>query len=204
VKPDQAAGPLQAAVAAGLTDGPTRAALADSLWRLGRRREALIAFRDALFADPSSLVETQNPSLLALLDEIEELDLPGEPRAWIPALADLRGLVSLPESVLDPDLSSPPAARFTALVARYRRRRREGAAIAELLEVKRGLPFKTEVLGAEVTVERLDLTDDDRIVVVCTRGKSCQRIPIADLPLPDPPPMGSEWIDAYRRWARGR
>ena len=27
---------------------------------------------------------------------------------------------------------------------------------------------------------------------------------ILDLPLPDPPPKGSEWIDAYRRWARGR
>jgi hypothetical protein len=73
-----------------------------------------------------------------------------------------------------------------------------------MFEEHLALPFKTEVLGAEVTVERLDLTDDDRIVVVCTRGKSCQRIPIADLPLPDPPPMGSEWIDAYRRWARGR
>jgi len=48
------------------------------------------------------------------------------------------------------------------------------------------------------------VTDDERIVAVCERSKSRQRIPIVDLPLPDPPPEGSEWIDAYRRWARRR
>jgi hypothetical protein len=57
------------------------------------------------------------------------------------------------------------------------------------------------VLGVEVTAEKVDLSDDNRIVVVCTRGKSHQRIPILDLPLPKPPPKGAEWIDAYRRWA---
>jgi hypothetical protein len=66
------------------------------------------------------------------------------------------------------------------------------------------VPFKTEVLGIEVTVERIDMTDDERIVAVCERNKSRQRISIVDLPLPDPPPKGSEWLDAYRRWARGR
>ena len=66
------------------------------------------------------------------------------------------------------------------------------------------VPFKTEVLGVEVTVEKVDLTDDDQIVVVCTRGKSRQSIPILDLPLPSLPPKGAEWIDAYRRWAGGK
>ncbi len=66
------------------------------------------------------------------------------------------------------------------------------------------LPFQTEVLGVEVTVERVDLADDERIVAVCNRGISRQRIPICDLPLPDPPPEGSEWIAAYHRWVRGR
>jgi len=65
------------------------------------------------------------------------------------------------------------------------------------------VPFQTEVLGVEVTVERVDMTDDERIVAVCNRGKFRQRIPICDLPLPEPPPEGSEWIDAYRRWVRG-
>ena len=61
-------------------------------------------------------------------------------------------------------------------------------------------PFKTEVLGIEVTVTRIDLTDDEQIAAVCTRGKSRQRIPILDLPLPTPPPAGAEWIEAYRHW----
>jgi hypothetical protein len=65
-------------------------------------------------------------------------------------------------------------------------------------------PFQTALLGVEVTVESIGLTEDERIVAVCTRGRSRQRIPILDLPLPDPPPDGVEWIDAYRRWARGR
>ena len=65
------------------------------------------------------------------------------------------------------------------------------------------VPFKTEVLGVEVTVTRVDMTDDEQIVAVCERNKSRQRISIADLPLPNPPPRGAEWIAAYRRHARG-
>ena len=66
------------------------------------------------------------------------------------------------------------------------------------------LPFKTEVLGVEVTVREIDITDDDQIVAVCMRGKVRQRVPLLDLPLPSPPPAGSEWIHARRRWARGQ
>jgi hypothetical protein len=66
------------------------------------------------------------------------------------------------------------------------------------------VPFKTEVLGVEATVTRVDVTTDKQIVAVCVRGRSRQRIPILDLPLPDPPPSGAEWIEAYRRWVRGR
>ena len=73
-----------------------------------------------------------------------------------------------------------------------------------MLEERLAVPFKTEVLGVEVTVDRVDTSDDERIVAVCARGKFRQRIPLLDLPLPDSPPKGSEWIDAYRRWARGR
>jgi len=65
------------------------------------------------------------------------------------------------------------------------------------------MPFTTEVLGIEVTVRRVDLTDDEQIVAVCTRGRLRRAIPILALPLPDPPPAGAEWIDAYRRWVRG-
>jgi hypothetical protein len=30
--------------------------------------------------------------------------------------------------------------------------------------------FETEVLGVRVTVERIDLTDDEQIVAICSRG----------------------------------
>ncbi|MGA2259912.1 MAG: calcium-binding protein [Acidobacteriota bacterium] len=72
-----------------------------------------------------------------------------------------------------------------------------------MLDDNLAVPFHTVMLDVEVTVERVDMTDDEQIVAVCARGKSRQRVPILDLPLPDPPPEGAEWIDAFRWWARG-
>ena len=43
------------------------------------------------------------------------------------------------------------------------------------------LPFQTEVLGMEVTVEAVDITEDDQVVAVCRRGNKRQRIAILDL-----------------------
>ena len=64
-------------------------------------------------------------------------------------------------------------------------------------------PFPTQVLGLEVTVERVDMTAVDEIVAVCKRGAKRQKIGILDLPLPSPPPKSAEWIAAYRHWRRG-
>ena len=72
-----------------------------------------------------------------------------------------------------------------------------------MLEDSIAVPFQTVVLGVDVTVTRVDLSEDGQVTAVCTRGKAKQRIPILDLPLPTPPPEGTEWIDAYRRWAKG-
>jgi hypothetical protein len=73
-----------------------------------------------------------------------------------------------------------------------------------MLDEHLDLPFSTEVLGVKVAVEQVDISDDNHIVAICRRNGSSQRIPILDLPLPTPPPRGAEWIDAYRRWVRGR
>ena len=72
-----------------------------------------------------------------------------------------------------------------------------------MLEEKLRVPFRTEILGVPITVERLDMTDDDQIVAICRRGRSRQTVPILDLPLPKPLPEGVKWIAAYRRWGRG-
>ena len=80
----------------------------------------------------------------------------------------------------------------------------EVTGIFTMLEENLAVPFSTKVLGVEVTVERVDLNKAGEIVAVCRRGRKRQRVPVIDLPLPDPKPKGVEWIDAYRRWARWR
>jgi hypothetical protein len=72
-----------------------------------------------------------------------------------------------------------------------------------MMEDNLKLPFQTEVLGVSVTVEKVDMTDDDQIVAVCARSGKKQEVPILSLPLPSPPPDGWEWIAAYRYWRRG-
>jgi hypothetical protein len=71
-----------------------------------------------------------------------------------------------------------------------------------MLEERLALPFETVVLGVSVIVERIEMTDHEQIVAVCRRGRSRQRVPILEVPLPKRLPEGAEWIEAYRRWAR--
>lgn len=68
--------------------------------------------------------------------------------------------------------------------------------IEEHLEV----PFETIVLGVPVTVERIDQDLGEQIIAVCRRGRHRQSLPILGLPLPEPPPRGAEWVEAYRQW----
>ncbi|MFE3854908.1 hypothetical protein ACFXPN_27715 [Streptomyces griseorubiginosus] len=68
--------------------------------------------------------------------------------------------------------------------------------IAEHLAV----PFETVVLGVEVIVKKVDLLPGSGVVAICTHGRHRQAIGILDLPLPDPPPPGAEWVEAYRHW----
>jgi hypothetical protein len=70
-----------------------------------------------------------------------------------------------------------------------------------VIEEHLAVPFRTTVLGVDVTVTKIDLLSGSGIVAICSRGKHRQAIGILDLPLPIPPPAGAEWIDAYRHWA---
>ena len=75
------------------------------------------------------------------------------------------------------------------------------ASFRVVIEERLAVPFRTTVLGVEVTVTKIDLLSGTGIAAVCSRGKHRQAIGILDLPLPTPPLAGAEWIDAYRRWA---
>jgi hypothetical protein len=61
------------------------------------------------------------------------------------------------------------------------------------------VPWTVE-LGDAVTVELIEQPSETRIIAVCRRGKARQAIDLLDLPLPSPPPTGTEWIEAYRHW----
>ena len=65
------------------------------------------------------------------------------------------------------------------------------------------LPFSVNVLGVDAVVEKIDMTRDGRIVVICRRGGIRQKIGILDLPLPTPAPAGAEWIAAFHHWRTG-
>ncbi|MDX3097580.1 hypothetical protein PV703_28640 [Streptomyces sp. ME01-24h] len=71
-----------------------------------------------------------------------------------------------------------------------------------MIEASLAVPFTTTVLGVEVNAVGVDLTDDGHVVARCARGSVRQDIGILDLPLPEPAPEGSQWIEAYRYWAR--
>lgn len=73
-----------------------------------------------------------------------------------------------------------------------------------MIEDNIALPFTTEVLGVEVSVKQFDQMASGEIVAVCRRDGTTQRVPILELPLPQPPPKGAEWIEALRHWSRGR
>lgn len=79
----------------------------------------------------------------------------------------------------------------------------QAAGLYTMIEEHLSLPFVTTVLGVPVTVERVQLTLRDEIVAVCRRARTRQTVPLIDLPLPSPPPDGSEWIAAYRHWLLG-
>jgi hypothetical protein len=70
-----------------------------------------------------------------------------------------------------------------------------------MIEEHLAVPFTTTILGLAVTVEGV-MYDESRFVAECVRGEHRQAIDLRDLPIPSPPPTGSQWIAAYCRWAR--
>jgi hypothetical protein len=77
------------------------------------------------------------------------------------------------------------------------------AGFAMMMEDSLEVPFETTVLGMTVTVQKVTQTESD-IVADCVRDGHHQAISVLHLPLPEPPPRGTQWIAAYRHWAGGR
>ena len=73
---------------------------------------------------------------------------------------------------------------------------------AVMIEDNLEVPFDTTVLGVAVTVQKVTQTESG-IVADCVRDGHHQAISVLDLPLPEPPPKGAQWIAAYRHWAGG-
>ncbi len=74
--------------------------------------------------------------------------------------------------------------------------------LATMIEEYLEVPFTTRVLGLAVTVTGVTHTSHG-LVADCVYGQHGQPIHVLDLPMPEPPPKGTEWIAAYRHWARG-
>ena len=73
--------------------------------------------------------------------------------------------------------------------------------LATMIENELVVPFTTTVLGLAVTVRGV-IHASHGLVADCVHGQHAQAIHVLDLPLPEPPPKGAEWIAAYRHWAR--
>jgi hypothetical protein len=71
-----------------------------------------------------------------------------------------------------------------------------------MIDENLSVSFEAAVLGVRVTVERVDITQTDQIVAICSSERHRQSIPILDLPLPVRLPVGWEWVEAYRLWVK--
>ena len=76
-----------------------------------------------------------------------------------------------------PKTVSTPWSRKRRSTVTTRRSRSTG--LLHLIEENLALPFTTSVLGADVAVVGIDLTDTDEIVAICTREGQRQRIKAA-------------------------
>ena len=71
-----------------------------------------------------------------------------------------------------------------------------------MIEDNMTFPFESVILGAKVQVKKVDLTDDERIVFVCRRGRQQLLLDVRELQYSNPPPDGWKWNEAYRHWAQ--
>ncbi len=61
-------------------------------------------------------------------------------------------------------------------------------------------PFKAKIIGEEVTVSKLTMKDEQRILAVCQSKGRNYSVDIMDLEINTARVDASQWIAAYREW----
>lgn len=175
---------------------------------------------------PDAILRDLGPSGLAVGGRpLEDLLAPAY-RAIAAAAIRIAGGGAADEAPPEPNPPAPPKPRSSRIRARTPRRPKrdpsrdrleqliadatvdcyneseERTGLFEMINEYLDIPFMTTILGVAVTVTAVEITDDDRIVAVCRRGRDLLRVALLELPMPDPRPGGAEWVDAYRLWTR--
>jgi hypothetical protein len=68
-----------------------------------------------------------------------------------------------------------------------------------VIEDNVSFPFSTTLLGMPVTVTGVGNTHD-MVFAIVRRANHTQKIPLQELPLPNPLPEGGKYLVAFRRW----
>ncbi len=201
--------------------------MASRFWEAGDSLSAA-CFEPRAVVMPEAILRDLGPSGLSVGGHpLEDLLAPAY-RAIAAAALRMAGGEPQDDASLRPNPPAPPRPRPTRTRARALRRpdrglsreqleqlieeatvdcfteSEESTGLFEMIHEHLELPFVTTVLRVAVTVTGVDITDDDQIVAVCRRGRDLLRVALLELPMPDPRPVGAEWVDAYRHWARPR
>ena len=205
--------------------GEITAEMASRFWEAGGDLASVHVNRRAV-AMPDAILRDLGPSGLSAGGRPLEDLLAAAYRAIAAAAARIAAGEPQEQGPLNPDPSPPRKPRPSRAPTRVPHRPERGPAsdrlvqlieqatvdcfneseectgLFEMLAEHLEIPFATTVLGVAITVTAVELTASDEIVAVCRRGREVLRVAMLELPMPDPPPEGFEWVDAYRLWAR--
>jgi hypothetical protein len=121
----------------------------------------------------------------------------------------VRGQAAYIEYVMKKGKSKPARTRLhqlitEALVDAYTQEEQHGAFLV-MLQDRVVCPFNALVVGEEVEVRRFEWEGGaEGIVAVCYRRGRAHRVNVTALRWAGAPPVGAEWIDAYRLWLSGQ
>jgi tetratricopeptide (TPR) repeat protein len=123
-------------------DGRSRGYRAEVLWRSGQQREAIEQFRDAYLIDPEAVDEAwiSCEAVHELLDQAAELELPGNPAAWVGPLGEMQGVWPQTPASVERPIGTAAWQMAADILLRFRQQQRAGLlSEAERIGFKRAL-----------------------------------------------------------------